>query len=78
MRDQRTRANSAVSAAVNLDKLKDLPELVDEFFGREWVRVFCGEDAAARLGERFDQTVFDDYLRAVKRFSSDTPSGWFN
>lgn len=55
------------------EKLKDLPELVDEFFGREWVRVFCGEDAAARLGEKFDQSVFDDYMRAVKRFSADTP-----
>lgn len=55
------------------DKLRDLPELVDEFFGREWVRVFCGEDAVARLGEKFDQAVFDDYLRAVKRFSADTP-----
>lgn len=54
-------------------KLKKLPELVDDFFSREWVRVFCGEDAAEKLGEQFDQTVFDDYLRAVKLFSADTP-----
>lgn len=54
-------------------KLKKLPQLVDEFFSREWVRVFCGEDAAAQLGEEFDQVVFDDYLQAIKQFSDDTP-----
>lgn len=54
-------------------KLKKLPELVDDFFGREWVRLFCGEDAAEKLGEQFDQAVLDDYLRAVKQFSADTP-----
>ncbi|MEJ7862391.1 MAG: NACHT domain-containing protein [Pyrinomonadaceae bacterium] len=54
-------------------KLKKLPELVDEFFGREWVRVFCGNDAAERLGEKFDASIFDDYLRAVKAFSGNTP-----
>ncbi len=55
------------------DKLRVLPELVDEFFGREWVRVFCGDDVAERLGEKFDASIFDDYLRAVKAFSVNTP-----
>jgi energy-coupling factor transporter ATP-binding protein EcfA2 len=35
-------------------KLKDCPEIVDDFFGRSWVRVFCGEDVAKNLGERLD------------------------
>lgn len=54
-------------------KLKEFPELVDDFFGREWVRAFCGSEAAERLGEKFDQSVFADYLRAIEQFSSDTP-----
>ncbi len=29
--------------------LKPYPELVDDFFGREWVKAFCGEEAAVRL-----------------------------
>ena len=33
-------------------KLKDLPKVVDEFFSREWVRLFCGQEQAERLGER--------------------------
>lgn len=36
------------------EKLKSHPELVDDFFGRPWVRSFCGEGAANRLGERLD------------------------
>ena len=35
-------------------RLKERPELVDDFFGREWVRCFCGEDAAQGLGTRLD------------------------
>lgn len=34
------------------EKLKGLPKLVDDFFGREWVRVFCGQDQADKLGDR--------------------------
>lgn len=36
------------------ERLKELPELVDDFFLREWVRRFNGEDAAEQLGERLD------------------------
>ena len=32
--------------------LKDFPDLVDDFFGREWVRRFCGDEAAATLSRR--------------------------
>jgi energy-coupling factor transporter ATP-binding protein EcfA2 len=35
-------------------KLKLHPEIVDDFFGRAWVKAFCGADAANRLGERLD------------------------
>lgn len=34
------------------EKLKVYPDLVDDFFSREWVRHFNGEDAASLLGER--------------------------
>jgi hypothetical protein len=34
--------------------LKDLPEVVDDFFGRPWTELFCGVEAVARLGERLD------------------------
>lgn len=35
-------------------ELKSQPELVDDFFGRAWVRAFCGAEAAERMGERLD------------------------
>ena len=35
-------------------RLKECPELVDDFFGRAWVRSFCGEEAAQSLGTRLD------------------------
>lgn len=33
-------------------RLKAHPDLVDDFFGWEWVRPFCGEDATSKLGQR--------------------------
>ena len=38
------------------NKLKDRPEVVDDFFGRQWVKVFCGDEAADALGQRLDAT----------------------
>lgn len=35
-------------------RLKAQPEIVDDFFGRAWVRVFCGDEAADLLGTRLD------------------------
>ena len=32
--------------------LKDQPAVVDDFFGRDWVRAFNGEETATSLGER--------------------------
>jgi len=43
-------------------RLKSQPEIVDDFFGRAWVRVYCGEDAASQLGERLDS----DQLRNLR------------
>ena len=34
------------------ERLKDHPDLVDDFFGREWVREFCGADGMAILSRR--------------------------
>lgn len=35
-------------------KLKLYPELVDDFFGRSWVKAFCGDEVAVKLVERLD------------------------
>jgi len=36
------------------EKLKLLPDLVDDFFSRPWVEEFNGKEAASKLGERLD------------------------
>ncbi len=36
------------------ERLKQYPDLVDDFFLREWVRRFNGNDASESLGERLD------------------------
>ncbi|MBU4150115.1 MAG: NACHT domain-containing protein [Gammaproteobacteria bacterium] len=36
------------------ERLKSYPDLVDDFFLREWVRRFNGEEAAKSLGEKLD------------------------
>lgn len=36
------------------EQLKNFPDLVDDFFGREWVKIFNGHDAAANLKERLN------------------------
>jgi hypothetical protein len=35
-------------------RLKSRPEIVDDFFGRDWTIEFCGPDASERLGNRLD------------------------
>ena len=35
-------------------RLKSHPVIVDDFFGRRWVKAFCGSDAANNLGQRLD------------------------
>ena len=34
------------------ERLKDNADLVDDFFGREWTRTFCGDEAVQRLSSR--------------------------
>jgi hypothetical protein len=48
--------------------LKAHPELVDDFFGREWVRVFCGSGAAASLGHRLDAQRVQEFRSELGRF----------
>src|SRR6266436_6290961 len=49
-------------------KLKDLPKLVDDFFGRAWVHEFCGQEAAERLGTRLDATQIIAFRRQCGTF----------
>lgn len=49
-------------------KLKDSPEIVDDFFGREWVKAFCGEDQANGLGARLDGTQVAEFRNKLQAF----------
>lgn len=49
--------DGALSGELNV-RLKDFPEIVDDFFGREWVRTFNGQEVADRLLERLDGCDF--------------------
>jgi len=44
-------------------RLKGQPEIVDDFFGREWVRAFCGEEVARGLGRRLDAARVAEFRR---------------
>ncbi|WP_344493066.1 NACHT domain-containing protein [Streptomyces enissocaesilis] len=47
--------------------LKDHPRLVDDFFGREAVGVFCGARSAEALGERLDAGDVIEYRASLRR-----------
>lgn len=49
-------------------KLKDSPEIVDDFFGREWIKAFCGEDKADGLGARLDGTQVAEFRSKLQTF----------
>ena len=51
-------------------KLKDKPEVVDDFFGRQWVKVFCGDEAADALVQRLDATQMADLRRELAKVYS--------
>ena len=38
------------------DRLKANPDIVDDFFGRPWVKAFCGDEATQSLGHRLDSS----------------------
>jgi hypothetical protein len=49
-------------------RLKEHPALVDDFFGREWTKAFCGEQAVKTLGPRLDANAFISYRANMKAF----------
>ncbi len=48
--------------------LKAHPELVHDFFGKEWTRVFCGEEAANALVGRLDASAVQTFRRELGQF----------
>jgi energy-coupling factor transporter ATP-binding protein EcfA2 len=51
--------------------LKTLPEVVDDFFGREWVAIHCGEAIATSLAERLSRSQYDVFRAHLRKFYSD-------
>ena len=51
------------------NSLKDDPFLVDDFFGRRWAEIFCGE-AASVLGERLDAQQVSQLRRQLAKYYS--------
>ncbi|MED2918694.1 NACHT domain-containing protein [Bacillus thuringiensis] len=49
-------------------KLKDLPKIVDDFFGRSWVDRFCGSEKAQGLGSRLDNKLVSEFREKMKVF----------
>jgi hypothetical protein len=50
--------------------LKNQPELVDDFFGRQWVKLFCGEEVALNLGRRLDASEVQKFRHDLRAFYS--------
>ena len=48
-------------------RLKDYPRLVDDFFGRPWVKEFCGDSATTTLGARLDAQQVADLRQRLAR-----------
>jgi hypothetical protein len=48
--------------------LKAHPELVGDFFGREWVKAFCGVEVAESLGIRLDALSAEKFRRELGEF----------
>ncbi len=46
----------AVDGQLFSEKLREYPEIIDDFFGREWLIAFAGEEAAASLRRPLDTT----------------------
>ena len=49
-------------------KLKDFPEIVDDFFGRAWVEAFCGSEKAEELGSRLDNEQIAQFREQMREF----------
>lgn len=51
-------------------RLRELPQLVHEFFGSHWVRRFCGDDDANNLRHRLDVAQVAALRRQLREFYS--------
>jgi DNA replication protein DnaC len=64
------------------EKLKKQPALVDDFFGRAWVKAFCGEDEANKLGHKLDLLDMinyrNDYLSFYRTVFNIHDPGFFS
>lgn len=49
-------------------KLKEQPLIVDDFFGREWVKTFCGQEFANRLGKKLDAAQTAEFRHRLGAF----------
>lgn len=49
-------------------KLKSYPEIVDDFFGRPWVKAFCGSEAADSLRIKLDSNEVIELRRQLLDF----------
>ncbi|HEY0101041.1 MAG TPA: NACHT domain-containing protein, partial [Pyrinomonadaceae bacterium] len=49
-------------------RLKALPVIVDDFFGRTWVEAFCGGNAADQLGGRLDAVRMAEFRLRLGNF----------
>ncbi len=71
---QRTRLNAegiefwSWGAVQLAEKLKAHPPIVDDFFGRGWVRAFCGPEAAESLSGRLDGTKLEALRHELRGF----------
>jgi hypothetical protein len=68
---ERLRSHNVALLPKGISQLSELlkghSDLVDDFFGREWVREFCGEEAAQRLSHRILNREEVVRLRALLR-----------
>jgi energy-coupling factor transporter ATP-binding protein EcfA2 len=49
-------------------KLKSLPKLVDDFFGRGWVAAFCGVEEAGKLDKKLDASKVIEFRKKFAEF----------
>ncbi len=52
--------------------LREMPELIDDFFGRAWVEAFLGAEAAQRLGTRLDGSQVARLRAEIRRIYTAT------
>lgn len=49
------------------DRLRDHVTIIDDFFGRDWVKVFVGEEAVAALANRIDTKWANKFRSSLAR-----------